>query len=283
MDSNAIRALRPHLVLELGPSHSEDQILQFIGGNQKRVFLLPRAPFLEMTQLEKFVRAGAFLLCRKEDIQQRHYPRAFLDEAVETFRNAVFVKSYSHFSSKLLLGKGASLLIDGAPPLGGLRPEDVHNLCLSVQAGAKIRVSYYDYQKADLLRLLQLGIRLVFNCYNGAPCNQSLINDCIQAGKHKTILLASDFSQHEMAQFLQKGATVVITGKDQVPINVIQALALDQDSQPKPGQRGLKVIPDGPLAGHIVELEQLAAEQKIELLRNDDIFFNVNSTVELIV
>jgi len=277
MDTNAIQALRPHQVIELKSGLSEDQVLQKIKDADNLAFILPRAPFLDPDKLAKFVDAGALLIFQKEDIKRQLYPRSFMDQTMHRFKEKVFIKGYSHFSSKSFLEKGASLLIDGALPLGGLTPEKVKDLCDRIKDASLIKVSPHDYLKVNQLKLASLGVRMVFCCFDDMQCDQQLVKDCIQVGKKNMVVVASSYSQQELAGFLDKGACVLIRGADKLPINAIQALALDQSSQADPQKRNLKVIPDQELANHIVTLEQLVQDQKIELLSDYQLLFNNSS------
>lgn len=277
MLQTAIHALRPFSTLILTPQHSNEQILQFVKKNSGRVFLLPREPFNTTPKLSPLTDAGAHLLIRKSDISKQIITADQRDSWIEAFKEQVFLQGYSSFSAKRFLQKGASILIDGEEPQGGMPALSVRDLCQRLQGESKIKVSYFKLSEPLVKDLLRHQIKLVFSCPPDIPCERDLLDQCLSLGLSNLIVSASSYSSDELRDCMNKKATVVITGQDKIPIDVIKSLAFDLPAEPIPSRRLLKVFPDMDLQQHIIELRQLRDDHKIELLLNNNWYFNTES------
>lgn len=275
MLQTAIHALRPFSTLILTEQYSDDQVLQFVKKNSGRVFLLPRAPFNTTEKLEPLTGAGAHLLIRKSDISKQLITAEQRDTWVNAFKDQVFLQGYSSFSAKRFLQKGASILIDGEEPSGGMPALSVRELCQKLAGNSKLKVSYFKLSEALTLDMLRNQIKLVFSCPPDMPCERALLDKCLSLGVVSNLVVAaSSYSSDELSDCMSKKATVVITGQDKIPIDIIKALAFNLASEPIPTRRLLKVFPDEDLQQHLIELRQLRDDQKIELLEDNDWYFN---------
>jgi len=273
----AIHALKPFSTLILTEHHTDDQVLQFVKKNSGRVFLLPRTPFNTTAKLSPLTEAGAHLLIRKSDIRKQLITANQRDTWIDTFTNQVFLQGYSAFSSLHFLKRGASLLIDGEEPSGGMRAVDVQALCQSLQGKSKLKVSYFNLSEALVLDLLRHEVKLVFSCLPDMPCERALLDKCLALRLSNLVVAATSFSSDELSDFLSKKATVVITGQDKIPINVIKSLAFNLPAEPIAFKRLLKVLPDEGLQHHLIDLRQLRDDHKIELVDNNDWYFNTTA------
>ncbi|MEM6380311.1 MAG: hypothetical protein AAF705_19130, partial [Bacteroidota bacterium] len=138
MESAAQQALKPFATLELSDSHTEAQILEFIEKNNGMVFLLPRAPFVEINQLKPFVEAGASLLVRRIDLLKQLITAEQRNAYLEAFKHQLFLKGYSRRTAERFIKKGASILIDGNEPLGGLPAESIEQLSQILTGKSKL-------------------------------------------------------------------------------------------------------------------------------------------------
>ncbi|HKK73852.1 MAG TPA: hypothetical protein VJ953_02165 [Saprospiraceae bacterium] len=274
MLQTAIHALRPFSTLILTEQYSDDQVLQFVKKNSGRVFLLPRAPFNTADKLEPLTKAGAHLLIRKSDISRQLITAEQRDTWVNAFKDQVFLQGYSSFSAKRFLQKGASILIDGEEPSGGMPALSVRDLCQQLQARSKLKVSYFNLSQALVLDMLRNRIKLVFSCPPDIPCERALLDKCLRLGVSNLVVAASSYGSDELSDCMSKNATVVITGQDKIPIDIIKSLAFNLAAEPIPARRLLKVFPDEGLQLHLIELRQLRDDQKIELLEDNDWYFN---------
>lgn len=274
MDSAAIQALRPFATLELNPSHTEAQIVEYIKKNHQKVFILPRTPFVEVSQLQPFIDAGAQLLIHRSDVIKQLVSADQRDAYLDTFQSQLFLKGYSPSTAKRYLSKGASILIDADKPLGGMPPESIASLCAALKGDSKIKVSYYKFSEILAKEILRKGIKMVFCCYLDMICDRSMLKKCLELKVPHLTIAASGYSQVELKEFLHNKATVVISGQDKIPINAIKQLAMALPEIPEPADRNLKVVPDKGLANHIIDLEQLQEDGKIELIKGHDWYFN---------
>ena len=277
MLQTAIHALKPFSTLILTDQHTDDQVLQFVKKNRGRVFLLPRAPFNTTAKLKPLIQAGAHLLIRKSDISKQLITADQRDSWVDSFKDQVFLQGYSSFSSKRFLQKGASLIIDGEEPTGGMPAVSVQDLCRRLQGKSKLKMSYFKLSEVLVLDLLRHDVKLVFSCSPDIPCERVLLDKCLALGLSNVVVAATSFSSDELSDCLSKKATVVITGQDKIPIDVIKSLAFNQPAEPIASKRLLKVLPDEGLQQHLIELRQLRDDHKIELLDNNDWYFNTAS------
>ncbi|GAB5550478.1 MAG: hypothetical protein Sapg2KO_00690 [Saprospiraceae bacterium] len=275
MDNTAKQALKPFATLVLSDSHTEEQILAFIKKNNKKVFLLPRAPFNKVDKLKPLVDAGAQLLVSRKDILKKLISPDERDAYLAAFKARLFIKGYSRRSAERFLKKGASILIDGDEPLGGLPSESIQSLCQSLSGKSKVKVSYHKFTELAAKEILEKDIRMVFCCYQDMICDRVFLEKCLALKKANLIIAASGYSQEELKSFLQKKASVIITGDDKIPINIIKHLANEIPAVQNPGDRNLKIVPDGDLADVIIDLEQLQEDKKIELISGIDWYFNV--------
>lgn len=269
-------ALYPYQYLILDNNLSPEEALSKVRQTEGRIFLLPREDFKQVEQLEPLVDKGALVLIRRSDIKNSLISADERDAIIEAFVQHVFIQGYSPTSSKLFLNKGASILIDGQEPSGGMTAESILELVRSLGAKNKIKVSRFQISETFLLHFLKKKIKMVFSCKNSVDCDRQLLKRCLLLRVPNLIVSASDFSQSELAEFLQNQATVVITGQDKVPIQVIKSLAFNLEEEPIPVNRLLKVFPNKELAQHLADLKQLHDDQKIELLKNDDWYFNTS-------
>lgn len=275
MDHTAKQALKPFATLELSDGHTEAQILEFIKKNNKKVFLLPRAPFNKVDKLKPLVDAGAQLLVSRKDILKKLISADERNAYLAAFKARLFIKGYSRRSAERFLNKGASILIDGDEPLGGLPSESIQSLCQILSGKSKVKVSYYKFSELAAKEILEKDIRMVFCCYQDMICDRVFLEKCLALKRANLIIAASGYSQEELKSFLQKKASVIITGDDKIPINIIKQLANELPAVQNPGDRNLKIVPDGDLADVIIDLEQLQEDKKIELISGMDWYFNV--------
>lgn len=275
MDNAAKQALKPFATLVLSDSQTEAQVLEFIKKNNQKVFLLPRAPFNKVDKLKTFVDAGAQLLVRKIDIQKQLITAEERNAYVAAFKARVFIKGYSRKSAERFLKKGTSILIDGDEALGGLPAESIQHLCQCLTGKSKVKVSYHKFSEQAAKEILEKDIKMVFCCYQDMICDRVFLEKCLAVKKANLLIAASGYSQEELKSFLQKKATVIITGDDKIPINIIKHLANGLSAVQNPGDRNLKIVPDGELADLIIDLEQLQEDKKIELISGMDWYFNV--------
>jgi hypothetical protein len=276
MLQTAIHALKPFSTLILTEQHTDDQVLQFVKKNSGRVFLLPRAPFNTPAKLSPLTEAGAHLLIRKSDISKQLITADQRDTWIDSFKEQVFLQGYSAFSSRRFLQNGASLLIDGEEPSGGMPALSVQDLCRHLQGKSKLKMSYFKLSEALALDLLRHEVKLVFSCLPDMLCERALLDKCLTLGLSNLVVAATSFSSDELSDFLSKKATVVITGQDKIPIDVIKSLAFNQPAEPVAAKRLLKVLPDEGLQQHLIELRQLRDDHKIELVDNNDWYFNTS-------
>lgn len=274
MPDTAMQALYPFATRILSEEDSQSDLLTFIQQHKQRVFFLPRAPFNSTEQLRPLVKAGARLLIRRTDVRKQLISAEQRDEWIITFGHQVFLQGYAPSSSIKFLKKGASILLDNQDLEGGLPANSVQDVCQHLQGTSKVKVNYFGFREDRVLDMLRYGIKLVFYCPPGSSCNLTLIDKCLTLQMPNLIVAASGYSSHLLTNCLHQKATVVITGQDRIPFRVIEQMALAQPSQPDPRQRRLKVFPDGDLQQHLIQLHQLAQDQYIELLDNDDWYFN---------
>lgn len=276
MPTTAKSALYPYDYFSLNEELEPAQALIRIKKANGQAFLLPRDSYKKVAKIKPLIQAGASLLVRRSDIKNSLISAEERDSLIEAFSEKVFIQGYSPASSQMFLEKGASILIDGKEPTGGMTATSIQELCQKLGSKNKVKVSRFQINEHALLNLLKEKLKLVFSCVGTADCHRQLLKKCLLLQVPNLIITASDFSQNELASFMENQATVIITENDKVPIDAIKALAFTLEEEPIPANRLLKVSPDNRPPNEKVELKQLQDDQKIELLKNDNWYFNTS-------
>ena len=276
MDIKSKQALKPFATLSLDQSLSENEILDKIEENHGRIFLLPKPPILTPPQLKPFIdiENGAKLLVRKDEVRAPIISRILRDSYIDQFKEKVFMQGYSFRFSNFFLQRGASLLIDGDDNADGMLAERVKQLCNSAKGNSKVKVSHYKFSNPKLKALLNQQVPLVFTCFPEMECRVPLIKDCIAEAADQVFISASNFAISDLTFFLKNGATVVITGADKLPFNVIKDLALEGPKVDAPADSKLKILIELELEKHRPDLSILQTDGRLEIIDNMNWYFS---------